>query len=411
MGARVARQIASLCIACLAVLAWAAPLGAGPAPVSGDPDWLLADWYALKARLAERHGLTIGLAYTALYQKAGDSAFQPRRSRAAGYPIYGYDEAAGGDAEIFGALTLWGGGSGHRAELKFKGEARHRLGTAVAPESLYREIGSAWFTGTGYSEFDPTIVELWLGQSFAGDALELHLGKVFPLTQYDDFPFDNFRTDFIDGPESFHPSIALPNYGLGANATLRPARDLYLRAGIGDANGEPERSGFETFFGEHEYFTLIEGGFDPGGPNATGAKGDVHLSLWHADKRERAGRPGGWGLIASAFEHFGRVAPFLRYGYSEGERGGPAQLEHLVTAGVVLDHIPGRPLDRIGVALSWGQPADALLDDQGSGEVFYRIQMTRELALTYSTQLVVNPALNPEDEAILVSGVRGRLEF
>ncbi len=284
-------------IAALVLLAFALAASAAAEPAAKrEPssrahglDAPLADWYASKARLADHLGLTVSLAYTALYQRASSSAFQPLKSRAAGRAIFGHDEAAGGNFEIFGALALWGRETGHDAKLTFKGEARHRLGTAVPPHSLDREIGSVWPTGTGYSEFDPTVVELWLKQKLGGDALEVHAGNVFPLSQYDFFPLDNFRTDFVDALVSFHPSIALPNYGLGANVTARPHRELYLRAGIGDANGEPERSGFETFFGSREYFSVLEAGFDPGimDNGADGLYGDYHLTLWHADARAR----------------------------------------------------------------------------------------------------------------------------
>jgi len=373
----------------------------------------LANWYAAKAQLTERHGLTLGFAYTALYQRASDSALQPLESRAAGRPVFGRKEAAGGDFEILGHLDLWDREGRHDATLMFKAEARHRFGTAVAPQNLSREIGSVWPTGTGYREFDPSVVELWLKQRLGGESIEAHVGKIFPLTQYDFSPLDNFRTDFVDAPESFHPSIALPNYGLGANVTMRPRRDLYLRAGIADANGAPERSGIETFFETREYFSVLEAGFDPGALDraAGGPYADYHLTLWHADQRERAGRPEGWGMIASALRRIGRFTPFVRYGYSEGKRGGPALLEHMAAGGAAIDGILGRPADRIGVGLAWGRPANGLLDDQGSGEVFYRVQVTRELALTYSAQLIVNPARNPDQDVILVSGVRGRVKF
>ena len=41
----------------------------------------------------------------------------------------------------------------------------------------------------------------------------------------------------------------------------------------------------------------------------------------------------------------------------------------------------------------------------------YRLQVTRELAITPDVQLLINPALNPEKNAIWVFGLRGRLAF
>ncbi len=83
----------------------------------------------------------------------------------------------------------------------------------------------------------------------------------------------------------------------------------------------------------------------------------------------------------------------------------------MVTGRAAVDGVFGRPADRIGMSITWGRPANAPLDDQGSGEVYYRVQVTRELALTYSAQLIVNPALNISEEAIFVSGVGGRIKY
>jgi len=61
------------------------------------------------------------------------------------------------------------------------------------------------------------------------------------------------------------------------------------------------------------------------------------------------------------------------------------------------------------------QPNDALfgtdLDDQYALEAYYRVQVSKELAITPSVQLLINPALNPDEESIWVGGVRVRLAF
>jgi len=373
----------------------------------------LEAWYDLKSRLAERYDLELSIAYSALYMQANKSAPDPVRSAERGFPVSGRKQALGGDVEIDGNLGLWGRDTLSPGRIVFKGESRHGLGLPVLPARLNREIGSRWPTGTGYSEFDLSLVEFWLKQNFAGDAVEIHIGKMFPLTQYDYFPLDNFRTDFSDGAFSFHPALALPDYGLGANVTVRPRREIYLRAGIDDANGQPERSGFQTTFGEREYFTVVEAGWDPGfldrEPGSSYA--DYHVTVWHADEREKAGIPEGWGVTLSAFQRIGRWQPFLRYSYSEGDMGGPSPVEHLVTTGFAVDDILGRTADRVGIGLAWGRPSDALLRDQFTSEFYYRIQLTREFALTQSAQVIVNPAENPDVDTILVGGLRGRVQF
>ena len=51
------------------------------------------------------------------------------------------------------------------------------------------------------------------------------------------------------------------------------------------------------------------------------------------------------------------------------------------------------------------------LDDQVSVEVYYRIQLWEELALTPDVQYIRNPAINPEASSLLVVGLRSRFAF
>jgi hypothetical protein len=51
------------------------------------------------------------------------------------------------------------------------------------------------------------------------------------------------------------------------------------------------------------------------------------------------------------------------------------------------------------------------LDDQYTAELFYRLQVAQNVAITPDIQWVINPALNPEGDSIFVFGIRGRLTF
>ena len=44
----------------------------------------------------------------------------------------------------------------------------------------------------------------------------------------------------------------------------RPVPQVYVRAGIHDANAVTDDDGFDTFFEDAEYFKILEVGFDPG---------------------------------------------------------------------------------------------------------------------------------------------------
>ena len=70
---------------------------------------------------------------------------------------------------------------------------------------------------------------------------------------------------------------------------------------------------------------------------------------------------------------------------------------------------------QLGFGVNWGKPNDSLLgpdlDDQYATEVYYRWQVAEEIAITPSAQLLIDPALNPDDDTAWVFGLRARLAF
>ena len=83
---------------------------------------------------------------------------------------------------------------------------------------------------------------------------------------------------------------------------------------------------------------------------------------------------------------------------------------HRAATGGVLRYFACRG-DLAGVGLSWEDPSDRSLREQNSLELFYRLQLAQNLALTPSVQVLIDPAQNPNDDAITVFGLRGRLTF
>jgi porin len=101
--------------------------------------------------------------------------------------------------------------------------------------------------------------------------------------------------------------------------------------------------------------------------------------------------------------------PFLRAGYADD---GGSLLELSVSTGIAWQ--PNKD-DLVGIAANWGRPNASSfgpgLDDQYGLEVFYRAQITENLRLTPSIQLLANPALNPGEDLVAVFGMRGVLSF
>jgi porin len=205
-------------------------------------------------------------------------------------------------------------------------------------------------------------------------------------------------------------AIALPNDGLlGLAAATWINENVYAIASIGDNASDPTDpfAGFDRFFNVNEYFTSLEVGWTTGHDRAY--FDNIHLTLWHSDKKSEAGDPDGWGLNASATWYVqGKWLPFLRGGYAED---GGSLLQKSLGAGVGYQWVPGR--DLVGLAFNWGQPNETTwgpdLRDQYTMEMFWRWQVAEQLAITPDLQLLGNPANNPDADAIWVFGLRARL--
>ena len=66
----------------------------------------------------------------------------------------------------------------------------------------------------------------------------------------------------------------------------------------------------------------------------------------------------------------------------------------------------------IGLGFNWGKPNQTSFegaDDQYMTELFWRYQLTKELAITPSIQYINDPALNEDEDNLWVFGLRVRI--
>ncbi len=356
----------------------------------------LKPWYDFKDKLDEKHGFKFGISYTSLYQKATNT-FGPE------------DDAASFDLDISGTWTFLGRGTDSPTVLGFNFFWRDNYGSKIPPQTLFTQYGALYSGAAPYGEEDPVVGELWIQKKF-NNKFGFRVGQIFPITAYDFFPFKNFRTDFVDFNHVTNAAIPLPGNGLGAFVQYRPRPSVFLRLGAHDANADVQKSGFDTYDGE--LFTIFEVGFDTGlMPREPGRPphGHVHVSFWHQDERDDAGIDDGWGVGISAVQRFGRFTPFVRYGYADVNAGGPTPVKHMINVGLVTDGIFGQANDRIGVGYTWSDPADRSLDKENMIDAYYRVQLTPEIEIGPTLEVIFDPVRNPDDDTVYVWGFRTRI--
>ncbi len=349
-----------------------------------------APWYQFKERLNQHAGLQFGIDESILYQVATDSL--------------GESDAASGIVRVFGQWELLGRGTEHPGLVVFKGEERHKIGTAITPFDLGFEAGSIVPTGTFFTDFSFSVTNLFWKQYFFDRRMAIVAGRIDLTDFIDVYAMTNPLTHFMNLAFSLNPTIAAPNQGLGVAAGGMLTDHFYMQGGFSDANGEPTQAGFNTFFNDSEYFSYIEFG-------ATTSQDrlyldNVHTTFWHTDARQVAGTPEGWGLAFTAQRFVcDQWLPFFRFGYADGDA---ALMQTSFSTGLGYQR---ENRDVAGIGVSWGKPGDGALRDQFTSEIFYRFQMTEFLAITPDVQLIVDPALNPTTDVLAFFGIRLRAAF
>jgi len=349
----------------------------------------LQPWFDGKRKLHDEYGLSLGTDFQALYQAVSDSD--------------GEDEAAGRMFRAFGSWTLLGQDSGNTGSLVFKVEHRQRLGTDVAPQSLGFEAGALAITGTQFSDIGWALTNLYWHQRFKERRISVLAGQLDVTDYLDVYGLINPLTAFSNLAFSTNPAIPAPNQGLGAAAGLFITDNVYAIAGFVDANGDPTDPDMELF-DDFETFKHVELGWTTSFDRRY--FDNIHVTLWQVDERDEAGVDDDWGVAASASWFVdNRWVPFLRAGWSDKEA---ALVQKNVSGGIGY---LARSRDLIGVGLNWGRPASDALDDQYIGEVFYRLQLGQNIAITPSLQVIVDPALQPDEDTLYVVGLRGRISM
>ena len=152
-------------------------------------------------------------------------------------------------------------------------------------------------------------------------------------------------------------------------------------------------AGFNTFFGEGEYFSAVEFGWFPNDGESN--EGSYHVTLWHIDTRTMVRRPNDRGIAVTLEQQVGcngNLVPFLRYAY--GHRGLNGIRQNL-SIGLGIEEVLGHNFDLIGVAASWEEPSNPTLRDQYIFEAFYRFHITPHTHLTPDIQIIIDPANAP----------------
>ncbi len=354
-----------------------------------------ADW---KKQFKEKTELDFGIDYNSLGFAATESP--------------GDDTAASGAFRVFGEWELLRRGTPNSGSLIFKVENRHAY-TDVAPSAFGNELGYAGLPSSVFSDQGWRATHLFWQQRFAEGRGVSYLGFL-DITDYTDIyalasPWTGFSNlAFQTGSGTIG---GLPDGAFGTMLGGFLTDNLYLVGSIADANGDATDpwGGFDTFFNDFETFKSAEIGWTTEQEELF--LNNAHVTFWQIDERSAAGTPDGWGVNFSLSASIGAAwLPYIRGGWADD---GGSLYQASISSGFGYSRRPGQSM--LGLGLNWSRPNESTygsdLDDQFTIELFQQLQLSEGIEITPSLQYIIDPALNPTDDSIVLFGLRVRAAF
>ncbi len=359
-----------------------------------------------KEDLYEATHLELALAFTHLFQWLSEA------------PLSDTTWGTASGLDFLGTWELVDRGGPYQGQIFFQVQGRWEYGT-TGPERLGTVgVGSLVGTANTFSAYVPTFLPLrnlyWQqGSQEAGWAYRV--GKITPDATLS-------TSAHIASPLTFLPTAgtgpfanALTDSGLGIAAAWYINNWLKLLGIISDANADRSNLGN---IGAGDFYKAIELGVKiaPKTANAGYSK----ITLWHTDATEDGEPvnghlgPEGWGFFVKLEQELtasGRAIGILRYGRSFNAS---AVYEEQIGVHFVLKDPTGVTRlqhDLLGVAFNWAQANVSGARGEYNVEAFYRFPLFPQVDMSLSYQLLIHPALDPDNNSASAFGLRLRTTF
>ena len=379
----------------------------------------LPPWFAFKQRFEQRTGISFGGSYGILAQSYSDS-------------LVGDKSAVGHKFTFNASAALLNRGKPNQLTFDIAIEDRRPIfGSDRAPLAGGVLAGSGLPTAATWGDFSLGITQAYIRQTVAGGRFQYTIGKIFAPNFVNPYPFFDDNRQFLSLAFSTSPTIASPLRGAGFVVAAYPggaAGNMYVQAGMFTANSDDTGWTVDDFFNRKEHFYFVELGSTsfaarPVPIHARGPmdRNNIHVTMWYRDPL----RPRGPGDITRPQDKAYGIAFNINQMANDNlmwfVRGG------LGTGGFAEINLTGgfgyRPSSRtgdlFGLGVGWSKPDDAQipvplpfdLRDQVTAEVFYRLAVTPNFAVTPVYQFIANPSLNPGKDTLSVLSFRARLAF
>jgi hypothetical protein len=383
-----------------------------PTPGALIPYGVPQSWFDFKDDIYEKYGLRFGFSYQILGQYASDVL-----------PEAAYDTALG---QWWGSMLKWtllNRGSDNEGHLVFSMFERSPVGNNAAPASFgLSDVGSLTsnieFTSWRFA-IENLYWEQWL--NLGQHEVMVRIGNQVVTTLLNPFRFKDSRLSFTTGPWAYHPTVPAPTFGFGTGVKWWPDKDpsgLYIAGSVNDMNGDPNLEGFGwSTVGRGEFFYGLEFGYD--WKRSKDDYDHVHLLLFYADERSTRSpdtlpNKSGGGFRIGGEKQWDRWVGFGGYTFNTSQGGGIAASlsRHTLTAGVAYLN-PFGIEGEAAASLLYMNPIEEIFDepvrDEYGLEIYWRMRLSNNIWVTPGARLIVDPALNQDDDFIAMPHLKLRV--
>jgi len=360
----------------------------------------LGPWLQFKEAVNDVTGITFGGSYGVLWQNYQES-------------LLGEENAVGGKFTMNFSKDLLFRGLPNALTFDMAVEARHPIGTDQPPLWAGLSAGSITATAATWGEFDLGITQAYIRQNLLDGRIQYTIGKIFAPNYVNAYPFFDDNRQFLNQNFTTSPTIPIPLRGFGMAATVYPTNGgMYVSGGMYTPYSSDTGWTIDDFFERNQYFYNLEIGYsslaNTGVPIQARGPMDTnnfHISPWYRDELDD-GTPEAYGVAFNAnYMIEDNAMMFVRGGLSHGW-----VVDRNLAIGFGLRPAKSEG-DLFGLGLGWAKPTSEFLPAQYTAEVFYRYQVTPQLAITPDAQIILNPALNPTENVLWAFGLRTRLTF
>ena len=364
-------------------------------------------WFDWKKKVHKNTGLQMSVNYSSMFMGATSKISSENQQSTAG--------------GTFDAIVNWNfinrKKGKNKGSLIFWVNARHKYFGDIVPQNLNFETGSATLPLLMFNDFSFRTLELYYQQSFLNNRAAFVVGKIdladwftyngllHPLKHFSDLAF------------SVNPTVNWSNIGLGVviGGWIDKKKTIGLVAGFNDVAGDDLSKNNFLDWGAYNwkygnFLKMVELNYSPGKDQYYFQR--ISATYWHSDEVlesedswYKTASSSGFSIQGTWFIN-NKYIPVFTFGMSDGDGANTLSKLNisLMNGWYFTSH------DMLGVGLNY---TESTISGKGQymSEVFYRYTLSKAISISPIAKIVVNPALDPNQDFLGYYGLRSRISL